>query len=262
MAISATRVKYLDQFFHSATADLSLFKDNSNITSNSFIGNAVDNLFDVVKGALGDLSLDDVLGQLKKSMNLDVSSLIDEMNDLEIASMFKEIFPPDDFKNFLLWINPSYIDKYDDPYKAIGKDIDLDRLKLAFKRSMENCFNSYPRKQVRTDDFDRYKLSLEISKLYNELLKESCDIAKEIKDSYSYTNKTSSTTRKTPYENSSSGFTITQAEIEAGYSPTLNIILDPKTGQSLGYGPPIYLDSPPRGIRQNPDTGRWESYGV
>jgi hypothetical protein len=76
MAISATRVKYLDQSFHSPVAELSLFKDNSNITSKEFIGNTISDLFNFVKDSLGSLGIDDLVNGIKSQLNVDVESLI------------------------------------------------------------------------------------------------------------------------------------------------------------------------------------------
>jgi len=276
MAISATRVKYLDQSFHSPVAELSLFKDNSNITSKEFIGNTISDLFNFVKDSLGSLGIDDLAKGIKSQLNVDAESHIDGLNDLELRETLSSTFDENQFRDLIMWLNPSYVDKYSNPYDIIGKELDSKRLKAALVRSLNNCYTSLSNKNKSSSSYyDRSLLTRELSKIINELFGESCDVVKEVSSVRndpcllaSNRVNTYTGTRSTESLNNykSSGVarypSFSQSEIQAGYSPTFNLILDPATGSVIGSGPPIYTDSPPRGIRQDPVTGQWKAYGI
>lgn len=276
MAISATRVKYLDQSFHSPVAELSLFKDNSNITSKEFIGNTISDLFNFAKDSLGSLGINDLVNGIKSQLNVDVESLIDGLNDLELRETLSSIFDENQFRDLIMWLNPSYVDKYSNPYDIIGKELDSKRLKAALLRSLNNCYTSLSSKNKSSSSYyDRSLLTRELSKIINELFGESCDVVKEVSSVYNdpyllASNRVNTYTgaRNTESLNNykSSGVawypSFSQSEIQAGYSPTFNLILDPATGSVIGSGPPIYTDSPPRGIQQDPVTGQWIAYGI
>jgi hypothetical protein len=198
------------------------------------------------------------------------------LNDLELRETLSSIFDENQFRDLIMWLNPSYVDKYSNPYDIIGKELDSKRLKAALLRSLNNCYTSLSSKNKSSSSYyDRSLLTRELSKIINELFGESCDVVKEVSSVYNdpyllasnrvntYTG-TRSTESLNNYKSSGVAWypSFSQSEIQAGYSPMFNLILDPATGSVIGSGPPIYTDSPPRGIQQDPVTGQWKAYGI